>query len=107
MYEDFEDILSKQDCCRSFGKQCSFVSLNQTVDETGKPQQKLFVSLVAKRLYSYETSDIYGRELIPSSLDFVDTFELTFSFQVIFMTIDLKNKNQFTLTPSYPTSYLL
>jgi hypothetical protein len=89
-YEEFRHLLTKDDCCRTFGKQCCFMLLNQTVQRKHKFQ----VTCVAVRIYDYETSDVYGLDVIPSSVTFIDRYYLRFSFQIFMTTTTLRKKLQ-------------
>lgn len=92
-YEEFSHLFSKRDCCRNFGKQCTYLLLHQTTAQQSK-QQPFEITLVGKKLYSYETSDSFGLDLIPSSITFEERYYLTFKYQLCFSKIEIKNKIQ-------------
>jgi len=84
------NLITKDDCKRSFGQQSCIVLLQQMKD------QELFfeVSLHGKRIYEFQSSDPFGKMPLLDSVQHYDLFSIVVKFRGMYVANDVANKIQ-------------
>lgn len=83
-------LLTKEDCRRSFGKQCTMMLLDQTTSQV----HSLQVSLLGKRLYEFESDDLFGKKPIKHTIKHYDLFILHVKFRAMYIANDVVQQIQ-------------